>query len=234
VTPRDLPAWLTGVQAVTWLATGDVEWTMKAADQLGYASPLPRTREETSALEKDPAKNPLNRAEAAGDPTTWDSWWTWLRVRSGSDLRNEKAQLLRAARSGAVATRRPDGVTPIDPGQWARCDLKERSPNLLLMVVPENGGEMAPLFARDDVTTLAEHESGVGGALQTGSLESRKHRLYRQILKVIDATAGAATMTRLRQADLCAKELKRPVSDRTVRRALQSRSALGLIKADPD
>lgn len=219
--PSNLPVWITGVQAVTWLATGDVELTDMAPAPRAFAPQL-ETREQPSGT---PASDSIDRKSL--DLREWgDDWFFWLRIRSGSDLRKEMNQLCEAARSGAVATRRPDGLTPIDPGEWARSGLHEQSPGLLLMFTPDRADRIAPLFARDDLLKLPIAHIPLAAPSPHSSIPSTRGPKMHQRIREWRAAqpTHVLTLRQEEQVELCRRALSLPaLTSRTFRRAINAR-----------
>ncbi len=78
--PNDLPEWLTGMQAITWVVTEDVAWTLRAVpkreretEKLQPINPPKSERVELGPREHGPV-TPLSsdqRAAEIGDPDDW-------------------------------------------------------------------------------------------------------------------------------------------------------------------
>lgn len=145
---QSLPAWLTGMQALTWLVTGDAELTTQAgADKNKVASKKPNS-------------------EIFGGPEEWGGVsLTWLRIKSRDDKVVEAAlnNLVNAACSGGVETiDSNEDRRGIPTKEWIGMTLDEdpkdfRSLGLFPRKPPSSQHiiKTRPLFKRDDVLKLA-------------------------------------------------------------------------------
>jgi hypothetical protein len=110
-----LPAWPTLHQAITWLATGDVALALAChprptgpvVDLSLIAPPRQLSPVELARIsgQGEVALRDADRAALAGLPWGWDNWFSFLRARSGSDLKTEVETLARAALAGEISAR---------------------------------------------------------------------------------------------------------------------------------
>ena len=112
VTSADLPEWLTGLQAVTWILLKDAAVVL-AAGPGGSRERVPRTA------------GPLDAAQAeAADPAAWggvSDYWLAIRVGNAETIFDAEASLLLALRAGKVRSVLTDEALPADG--WARLRL---------------------------------------------------------------------------------------------------------------
>ncbi|MCG3773619.1 MAG: hypothetical protein JW395_0428 [Nitrospira sp.] len=143
-----LPAWLYGMQAVTWLITENAKWSAEA---------VPGGSRFVSA-----ATSP----DTVGEPNEWGGVsLNWLRIKA-ADHRLVTAvidDLVNAACSGSVETKDSDeGQRSIRAEEWVGMTLDE-DPNdtCSLVLFPKQRPtrsqiiKMRPLFKRDDVLKLS-------------------------------------------------------------------------------
>ncbi len=172
--PNDLPEWLTGMQAITWVVTEDVAWTLRAVpkreretEKLQPINPPKSERVELGPREHGPV-TPLSsdqRAAEIGDPDDWVGGVTLellqMRVGGSDAARHASNMLVVAARAGKLRAIEASGeMRPIDSKQWRAQILIEQPPGKLAMAPGDYRLRTANslqevLFARDDVLKLS-------------------------------------------------------------------------------
>jgi hypothetical protein len=162
--PNELPLWLLGIQAVTWLATGDAALTAQARPSPaghklgGHPDAIPvegwkplterievkrrglekQYLEYTGAIPHAEESEPLSQAQrpqVAGEPSQWGGGFLeYLRMRTG-DIESHIERLVEAARAGKVATVDAEDNS-IASSVWNRHSLRETlwRPGVLIMV----------------------------------------------------------------------------------------------------
>ena len=173
----DLPKWLTGMQAVTWLVTGNVELTQRALPRQVLTTrsftpidPPKAERPELPAEQFGPPRPFFNEElnSLVGDPEQWGGVTLFLlRVLANDRTAPGRAlgRLLQAVCAGRVATRLASGEQPLfDPARWSEMTLIEHPGDDRVLVMtessytlPNKGMPQIPLFDRDHVLRLA-HE----------------------------------------------------------------------------
>jgi hypothetical protein len=173
----DLPKWLTGMQAVTWLVTGNVELTQRALPSHVLSTrsfapfdPPKAERPELAADQFGPQR-PFSNEELnsfVGDPASWGGVTLFLLGLLANDHTapgRALGKLLQAVCAGRVATRLASGEQPLlDPARWSEMTLMEHPGDDRVLVMTESSYTLpnkempqTPLFDRDDVLRLA-HE----------------------------------------------------------------------------
>jgi hypothetical protein len=186
---QDLPEWLVGAEAITWLATGNTVLTQEASKVRTYATSgrkLPVSKDVALRLVKlkqlhgigiegtNPKISEDQRDGLAGKPEGWaGGWWEWLRIRAGSDLNREFRRLYEAVCAGKVKARFEG--KDISRTTWRDYRFSERFPNVLLMSLHSafladnaNYHDKEPEFSRDEVLRLrapsnAQNVEGTSG-----------------------------------------------------------------------
>lgn len=145
---KSLPAWLTGMQALTWLVTGDAKLTAQ------------------TETDENKAASGAAKSEIVGGPWEWGGVSLhWLRIESGDHkvVKGALEDLVEAACAGAVeAIDSHDDRRSIPTKEWFGMTLDE-DPNDFrwLAVLPKKPPARhhniitRPLFKRDDVLKLA-------------------------------------------------------------------------------
>jgi hypothetical protein len=170
----DLPKWLTGMQAVTWLVTGNVELTQRALPSHVLSTrsfapfdPPKAERPELAADQFGPQR-PFSNEELnsfVGDPASWGGVTLFLLgLLANDDTAPGRAlgKLLQAVCAGRVATRLASGEQPLlDPARWSLMTLMEHPGDDRLLVMaecthtlPNTETPQIPLFDRDCVLQL--------------------------------------------------------------------------------
>jgi hypothetical protein len=169
-----LPKWLTGMQVVTWLVTGNVELTQRALPRQVLATrsfapidPPMADRPELPAEQFEPPR-PFSSEELnsfVGDPEQWGGVTLFLlRILANDHTAPSKAigELLQAVCAGRVATRLAPGEQALlDPARWSLMTLMEHPGDDRVLVMaecthtlPNNETPQIPLFDRDCVLQL--------------------------------------------------------------------------------
>jgi hypothetical protein len=173
----NLPKWLTGMQAVTWLVTANAELTQRALPRHVLSTrsfaPFDPPKAERSELPADQfgPQRPFSNEELnsfVGDPALWGGVTLFLLGLLANDHTapgRALGKLLQAVCAGRVATRLASGEQPLlDPARWSEKTLMEHPGDDRVLVMTESSYTLPskempqiPLFDRDDVLQLA-HE----------------------------------------------------------------------------
>jgi hypothetical protein len=177
VNEKKLPEWLTALQAVTWLVTTDIAWTLRAVAkrerETERIAPLNLPKAERVELDRHVHGPPApflndDRALAIGDPDDWTGGITLelLNIKAGDKDASRWAleKLVAVVRAGDVKAIEDSGeMLPINSAQWRNQILIEHPSGKLVMAPSDYKlrtirALRGVLFARDDVLRLSRGE----------------------------------------------------------------------------
>ena len=154
--PQDLPDWLKGFQALTWLATGEPDLVMgkravfRGNVRIQDSNKRPAESKATPAeLRKVRTQMDLDYPDPWGGPS---EQFLWTYCGDPKIVRKALGTLLSAARGGAVRTIDEKHCEPISPAVWgAHTLLHSWGPEAVLNMCSVDGRpiDIVPLFSRN-------------------------------------------------------------------------------------